>query len=413
MKNKLSYFFQVLRSINFKNSLNDIKHCDVLFFCHDANRGISLNNQAYSPLLDSIRDEFEEKGLHCVTIAHPWSEIIGKRGYGSPIAMNRSYFISKILDKLTIKLSYEHVLKLYEQIIIKSSPKLIITIGCNNQLCEAARNLRVFHAELLHGIGYDSIPWDWDKKEKKHLPQCILSLDEVSTQNFIQLAKHEIIIKDIPHPFLRRFQSNNIDKIPKEWSLPKRDRKYAKEILISLQWGYKYGVDEHDFLKGVLNNGLFYDEIEEVIKCTQDTIFWRFRFHPIQYRQPKKYKDIFDFINKFVDNYKNCDWEDSTYTPLPSLLLQCSGHITMFSMTSYEAAYLGVPSLALCPSLRKGGVYENVFNDLVAKGYVIKHKPQVDFILNWLKDVEKIPPLLGNLKYKESTAEWLLSQIYI
>ncbi|WP_333614601.1 hypothetical protein [Psychrobacter sp.] len=410
---KIKGYLNTLKEVNFNDTSKLIKPCDVLLFGHDVNRGIALNNKAYSPLLDSIRDEFERKGFSCITVAHPWSRIVGKKGYGDPIAINKSYFISRIVSRLTSKLGYEPTLKLYEGIIKKARPKLIITIGCNDFLCEAARNLEVFHAELLHGIGYNPIPWNWDKKEKKSLPQCILSLDEVSTQTFSELEKYGVIVKEIVHPFLRRFESKCINNLPQEWLAPNKKNEYEKEVLVSLQWGYTSGVDELDCFKGFLSNGLFYDELEDIIRETNKNVFWHFRFHPVQYLQIKKYKKLFDFMDGFVNKHKNCGWKESTYIPLPSILSRCSGHITMSSMTTYEAAYLGVPTLALCPSLRETGIYEEFFDDLVVNGYVRKGVLQIDSTLKWISNVEKLEPMLNTLKVNESiqdTIGWLLSQ---
>lgn len=416
MFNKVRNYLNLLKVINFKDTINEIQSCDVLLFCHDADRGTSLNNKAYSPLIDSIKDKFEEAGYSCVSIAHPWSKIIGDAGYGSPIAINRSYFIVKVLSKLTRKFGKKAEVKFYERTIKKSNAQVIITIGCSNELCEAARSLKVFHAELLHGIGYTSMPWGWENKAKIHLPQAILSLDEVSTQTFSELEKYGVLIKEIPHPFLSRFQEGKLDKIPTEWLPAKKESKYKKEILVSLQWGYKDGLDQHDFLKNILPNGLFYDELIVAINKTKDTVFWHFRFHPVQYRNPEKYKTHFEFINKFIIKHKNTEWKESTYKPLPSLLSSCSGNITMFSMTSYEAAYLGVPTLALCPTLRVGGHYETLFEDLVVKGYLTKQSAEANRILDWVNSVEKKEPLLQNLNSSyspEALINWLLQQAAI
>lgn len=404
---KVKNYLKSLKKINFKDTTKKILACDALLFCHDVDRGISRNNKAYSPLLDSLKEQIEDAGYLCTSIAHPWSEIVGETAYGSPISINRSYLIAKILDKLLASFEYKASVKLYERIITKSKAKVVLTIGCNNQLCEAARNLGVFHVELLHGIGYTPIPWGWESKDKIHLPQAILSLDPVSTNTFAELKKHNVIVKEIPHPFLSRFQKNSSQAIPSEWLPKKAAIQYKKEILVSLQWGYLPNVDECDIFKGYLPNGLFYEELKEVIRLTKDSVFWRFRFHPVQYRQPKKYEELFTLMDKLVNENKNCDWRDSTYIPLPGLLLQCAGHITMSSMTSYEAAYMGKQTLTLCPSLRTNGVYEDFFEDLVDLGYVEKKQVSVDAVLDWIDRVGCMKPLLNNCEIDEKLFDWL------
>jgi len=391
MLNKLKNYWKFLKTVNFKDTSKNLKKCDVLLFCHDANRGVTLNNKAYSPLIDSVQDKLKIEGYSCQTIAHPFSKLIGNLAYGDTVAINRSYLKALVLDKI---LKNNNLVKYYEDLFKAANPKIIISIGCNDEFCLAARNLNIYHFELLHGIGYTPMPWDWDKKEKENLPQGILSLDVVSTNTFNELKLKGLDVYQINHPFLSRFNLKNNIELPEEWILKDIDQKYTKTILIALQWGYAPSIDELDIHKGILNNGLFFEEIESIIKETKDSIFWRFRFHPVQYRQQKKYKKLFNIVDNFIKEFKNCEWKESTFLPLPSILGTCDGHITMSSMSSYEAAYLGIRTLALCPTLQKGGIYENMFEDLVKKGYLVKEKPNKVKICNWINALTRLEPLL-------------------
>jgi len=391
MLNKLKNYWKFLKTVNFKDTSKNLKKCDVLLFCHDADRGVTLNNKAYSPLIDSVQNKLKIEGYSCQTIAHPFSKLIGNLAYGDPVAINRSYLKALVLNKI---LKSNNIVKYYEDLFKAANPRIIISIGCNDEFCLAARNLNIYHFELLHGIGYTPMPWDWDKKEKENLPQGILSLDAVSTNTFNELKLKGLDVYQINHPFLSRFNLKNNIELPEEWILKDIDQKYTKTILVALQWGYAPSIDELDIYKGILNNGLFFEEIESIIKETKDSIFWRFKFHPVQYRQQKKYKKLFNIVDNFIKEFKNCEWKESTFLPLPSILGTCDGHITMSSMSSYEAAYLGVRTLALCPTLQKGGIYENMFEDLVKKGYLVKEKPNKVKICNWINELTRLEPLL-------------------
>ena len=391
MLNKLKNYWKFLKTVNFKDTSKNLKKCDVLLFCHDVGRGVTLNNKAYSPLIDSVQDKLKIEGYSCQTIAHPFSKLIGNLAYGDPVAINRSYLKALVLNKI---LKSNNIVKYYDDLFKAANPRIIISVGCNDEFCLAARNLNIYHFELLHGIGYTPMPWDWDKKEKENLPQGILSLDAVSTNTFNELKLKGLDVYQINHPFLSRFNLKNNIELPEEWILNDIDQKYTKTILITLQWGYAPSIDELDIHKGILNNGLFFEEIESIIKETKDSIFWRFRFHPVQYRQQKKYKKLFNIVDNFIKEFKNCEWKESTFLPLPSILGTCDGHITMSSMSSYEAAYLGVRTLALCPTLQKGGIYENMFEDLVKKGYLVKEKPNKVKICNWINELTRLEPLL-------------------
>ncbi|MFT0849637.1 hypothetical protein VRY85_02500 [Achromobacter sp. F4_2707] len=395
---KIKSKIKKLRHINIKDTSKKIKKCDVLLFCHDADRGVDLNGKAYSPLIDSFREELEKLGYVCQTIAHPWSKLGAAEAFGSPILCNFSFLLSLIYKKIGI--SKNSTINFYKKIFEKSSPNIIITIGCNDILCEAAWDLGIFHVELLHGIGYNPIPWNWDKKNKKNLPRAILSLDTVSTKTFSALEKKGVKIIEIEHPFLKRFNKENAKSLPEEWKPPLSNKNYEKEILISLQWGYASGIDAKDGFDSKLENGLFHKEIEDVISLSHETVYWRFRFHPVQYRQPEKYKKLFNFMDNFIKKHPNCDWEESTHKPLPSILSQCTGHITMCSMVSYEAAYMGIQTLALSSILKKGRKYENYFTDLEQSGYLEKKEATFEDIRNWVNSVQKKEPFLQSSNTK-------------
>jgi hypothetical protein len=65
------------------------------------------------------------------------------------------------------------------------------------------------------------------------------------------------------------------------------------------------------------------------------------------------------------------------------------GHISMSSMTVYDAALLGVKSLLLCPTLLKDGIFADYFEDLVKAGYVEKIVSNDTFIFNWVYTIKK------------------------
>lgn len=418
---KISSYFYILKIfIRFNDTTKKNCPCDVLLFCQDVDRGISLNKKAYSPLMDSIRDDLEQRGFSCLSLTYPPNQLIGKKAHGSPMSLERLYLIEVLKDSFSRKVywlrqkigcSREHkskvaddldiYVRVYKKLIEQFKPRLIITICTSKELAYAARLCRVFHVELLHAMGYVPLPWGWGELETKYLPQGILSLDEVSTNTFNALQAKGVFIKTIPHPFIRRFIPKNRNKLPREWNIQRKNSfKYQKEILVTFSWGHHiYG-----------DNGLFFEELTEVIRLTKTTIFWRFRFHPVEMRQKRKYAHLFSFMDKFVHENLNCEWKQSSTLPLPSVASQCSGNIMMMSSSCYDVAYLGLKTLALCPTLQPSGINENYLLDLVEKGYVVKQKPIVIDILNWVENIEKVDPLIGMLADDmlwDEAVEWL------
>lgn len=410
----LKFYFNKLSQINLSNSFENLKKCDVLFFCHDVDRGLSLNGSAFSPISDSVRMDFENRGLHCLTISHPWSVLTNDKGYGKPITMNGAYFIYRLFKLTLNKLRLSSLMKnfsIYGYIFKRTSPKLIITIGSPDELCFEARKRGIYHAEILHGIGITFITWGWDKKDYRYLPQCILSLDDISTKTYSPLSNYGLDIKTIPHPFLKNFFGINFEsKIPKDWQIQKKNI-YKKEILISLNWGYN---GDHPLYNNILENGLFYNEIEGVIHDSSD-IFWRFRLHPVQLRD-KKYKNLRNWLNEFTKRHTNTEWLESSTLPYPSVVKNCSGNITMNSFSCYDAASMGVQSLILCPTVLKGGIHEDWFLDLVDEAYATKIDISKNEIYTWVQNVEIKNPRISNLsdnKSWEDTIKWLFEKSQI
>lgn len=414
---RLSNIVKTISGINLKDSLKTLDSCDVLLFCHDADRGLSLNGKAYSPILDSVREDLEGRGFKCQTVARPWSVLVENKGHGYPLAMNRNYFMAMIKNKIFKLISKDShgvingfFFELYKTIMDIANPRIVISIGACDVMCRAARVNKIFHVEILHGVGYTFLPWKWEEKEIMNLPQGILSLDEVSAKSFSPLQRKGIDIKVIPHPFIKRFIGPKKNIHP-EWII-NNSIDYSKQIIFSFSWGYAGDHGDYEEFAGVLRNGLFPDVLYDVVRYTRSSVFWRFRLHPVQLRQ-KKYNYVMDFMDDFVANNQNCEWRESSRMPYPSLAAVCDGNISMNSMSCYDAAYMGVTSLILCPTVQPGGIYSDYFEDLVAQGYVTKELPRLEMIRDWVNCAQKRQPLLSNLLDEsqwEEAVEWMFER---
>lgn len=381
------------------DSIDSLEECDVLLFSHDVDRSLNLSGKAYSTLIDSVREDFENRGLTCISIAHPWSTLTGNKAHGDPASFNLAYLRCCLLNRLFqfFGMNKDNLKNLYLKILQRTKVKIIITIGSPKYLSLAARECGVFHIELLHGIGYKSIQWGWSDLPKEYLPQCILSLDAASTIAFAPLKDKGIEIFTIPHPFLKRFYLDKLYSLPSEWVVNQSySKKFTKHILISINWGYSgdHGADIE--FANILSNGLFYDEIGELVGEEAD-IFWHFRFHPVQLRM-KRYKKLLDFMDEFVLEHPNAEWTEASRVPFSSIAMHCDGNIGMSSMSFYDAAAMGLPSLILCPTTQKGGIYQNWFDDLESEGYVTKTEVNKEMLRNWVHETHKIEPRLSNLE---------------
>ncbi|KZR85000.1 hypothetical protein [Synechococcus sp. MIT S9504] len=374
--------------------------CDVLFFCHDSDRGLQLDGRAYSPLIDSLREEFEILGLVSSVVAHPFSRLIGSKAWANPVSLNRKHFAVIVLSCFFNKVMLDTLL--FSKVFKSCRARVVITIGCSEGLCLAARKLDILHLELLHGYGYDVIPWGLNSRKTSHLPKAILSMDSVSTETFLPIAQRGIKILEIPNPFIKKFVGKNSSYQP----LPSNDiypiaKSYVKRIIVLLQWGYDGDHGKYTHLAGILDNGLFPKKLEQVIIEMQE-VFWHFRLHPVQHRG-QKYSAIRERLHAFCSIHSNCEWQTASSLPLPSLARICSGSVSMSSMASYECANFGLKSLLLCPSLRDGNTNAGLFEDLVSSGYAVKSSAETSYIKSW---IDEAVPLKSNLLNTSSSASW-------
>jgi len=390
-----------LNSLLIKDSFDLIKKSDVVLFCSDNDRADKLNNKNYSRVLDTIYDDLISRGYDCINISLPLNIEVKNKSWGYVLSFNRSYFIAKINEKLSILInkllfrktndSRKHIVQYYDNILKLSKPNLIFVIGCVPELAIAARNNNILIIEPLHGFGYTKVPWRWSEFNKEHLPNIIICFDAISANSFVELEKKDVKIYEINSMWLNRFKKENWNKLPDEWlSIINKLNNNKKNILVSLTWGYAGDHGDKNEFRGILSNGLIPESIIEIIKYTQDSINWYFRLHPKHLRNKNKYSKHFRLLNKLKSEYKNVEWEISTISPLPLVLETVSGVISMSSMVPYDAAYFGIKSLILCPTIFQPNSNPN-FNDLISNG-IAEYQDLNDekLIYEWVLNIKRL-----------------------
>ena len=118
-------------------------------------------------------------------------------------------------------------------------------------------------------------------------------------------------------------------------------------------------------------------------------------------------------MDRFVSMHPNAEWQRASRVPFPSIAMHCAGNIGMSSMSCYDAAAVGLPSLMLCPTVQHGGACGSLFADLEKEGYVKKASVSVAGLERWLDDVEQLPPRLSNLNDEKSwddALQWMLAK---
>lgn len=389
-------FYRRLSTLRNGNTISKLPPCDVLLMCQDVDRGDEKDGLAYSKLIDSIHEELNEQGYACQqVILPPYSSMPSHKTWAKPYSANISFFFAWLFsvfsDKLGIKKLFKDEEDVYARIFQIAKPQMLFVIGAQPSLCRAARKNNIRVAEVLHGIGYDGIKWGWDNEPLMNLPHTILCLDQVSAQSFSPLREKGVDVTEIPHPWHKRFTADAPNKqlLDQKWIqrldfLPKD----KKVVLLSLVWGYDGDHGTNLGFKNVLKNGLIPEELIEVISKTADSVFWCIRRHPVHIRNAS-YNYQIKFLDKLIETHTNCEWRMSSQCSLISLFNSVDAHMSMISMTSYDAAFMGIKTLLLCPTLHKGGEYELLFDDLVAADYAVKGKMDSTDIYDWVANTKR------------------------
>jgi len=216
----------------------------------------------------------------------------------------------------------------------------------------------------------------------------------------------DLTVWEVSDPWLSRFDPENQLFLPEEWrELYRRNPVSKPVILFSLQWGYAGDHGEYFEFEGILTNGLIPEAVLQTIAETSDSIDWLIRLHPVQKTGPlfRKHRA---FLDRVSAANPNVDWEWASSTPLPIVLSKVTHHVSMSSMTAYEAAAVGVPSLLLCPTLAGGGLNEEMFLDLVERGVAQKRSCERPEIIEWVDNQSSIKRQLTLINKKFTTREF-------
>jgi hypothetical protein len=372
-----------LRAALLGSGWRSISKCDVLLICHDVDRYEVIQNLKYSPILDSFADRYlAVNGLSCSRIATPFSLMVGGSAWGHPHHFNLCAWLAS-LPKSPFRKFFTHS-SLFGKIIDCARCKAVIAIDTTPELCKACHEHDVLCIEIAHGMGYTSFDARFGGRERGELPDGFICYDDVSAKAWQELTGDLQSPWLIGHPWFTRFLEGG-DRAG--MSLPnhllKKIGQFKKVVLLSLQWGYD---DEDERTAGILTNGVLAEEIQQAIERTQTDVLWLVRLHPVQ-MEGSRYARHRDFL-RILDEKSVNVFSECSSLPLPLLLSVCHGHVTMSSMVCYEASWIGIPSIAMCPTIRPGGIFHDLFDDLSSAGFVLKTALNCERLMDWLTSLE-------------------------
>ena len=372
MLKKILYLKNIFRGFFEFDDIYKYNSIPVLLFCHDFTRNFEFNGKKYSSLIDSINDLLITKGIETATLARPYSAFKVDDCYGNIIKINgdfararfKDYFINLIFNK-NESIFQE---KLWNQILSKIKPKIIIGIEPFKELTIVAQKLGIIVFDLQHGVISTSPPPHFYKLAlreplQKGWPNFIICRD-IESLVFLndQRSKYTIPLL-IGHPWLSRFfirdKQDSLVRIVEEQNIIK----YTKPvILFSLQ----HLRDESGTPNG-------YSRIPasliSIIKSEFGSKFqWCFRLHPILLSEPN-YSLVLSELENIFDNLDNVDWDYCTKVPLPLILKHTNLHFTRDSSTTIEAAEFNIKTGLLDISTSEITLYNN-FKSYINKKFV-------------------------------------------
>lgn len=364
-----------------------LKRVDILFVIYDFNRTYRYQDKAYSPLLDSLQEDYRNQGYSCLTIAAPFSQLTDGQAFGDVVDFNGSFFRAAIkrlfrnlIDKEEI-IGTRYIKETWSKILSITSPTKVVTINPSLALCGACRDLGIDIAELQHGVISDAHPaYGQDYKrdcDVRTLPTSFLCWDDAAVATLQKWTEEKgIEVTLIKNPWTQRFIDNKPqDELVKDarnkqsWLKALPD---TKRILVTLGWGWQGVTDETLSAKYKMEVTMpqflsFPTSLLNIIAETHETIAWFIRPHPAQLTGLES-KPLEGYLSEHLDSLSNVYWREVSDTPLTILLESTDLHITVDSTITSEAAMFGIHTGLVAPDPRPGSYLQTYYETELQSG---------------------------------------------
>ena len=383
--NSLTYITKLFFSYSWRyGELKKLPPIDVLLICADGDRSYNYSNKKYAHLLDSVNELLIDAGLKTITIANPYSNVYGKKAFGNVFCINglmaRSSIKYLIMKKIsTVLVSNDFHINVWDKVVKKVNPKMIIGIQPCWSLCIAANQNKILIADLQHGVLSDE--WYYGLKyrndfNQKGWPDCILCWDETSADWLRKNLQERVETRVVGNPWFSRFiRPSKSDKLVKEaLDIIINIKLERPVILITLQWGIMCHYAENHEIGTSL-------ALVNFIKEKGERYNWWIRVHPCQ-MQGENGKEFFKKLDALFNANDNVSWQFATEKPLPLILRYVDLHITLQSASTIEASWFGI-STALLHS--RADLSYKYFKELVDNGTANIIAADQTEIGNWIE----------------------------
>lgn len=353
----------------------------------------------FDRFLDSIALVLEAMNLSSAYVCRPPTDFKESRHWRTRLRLNRAYALCAFADIAGLsrgRTSYSE--RLMRKVLKRARPKVVFTTEGLRVMRIAGKKLGIPVVEVLHGRGYSEPEYltkhDGFARASRSiaadaLPSHVLAFDSKSIETFKTSVNSQVKLLQIQDFWFEAFQTEQsvlatLDRFPwKEYKGQTTQQAGQPQVLVSLQWGFS-GDGPEDVLP--LDDGLLPNGLREAIFAGGTHLRWFIRLHPVQRTSSAPiYVRQRALLQSYFAASENVEIGTETEIPLPLFLSQITHHVTMNSMTCYEVAQFGTPSLVLRP-------VQGMFTDLILEGYVSEGLDDGSEILNWLRAVKPRAP---------------------
>ena len=233
---------------------------DAVLFVRDPHKYLKINNNLFSPIIDSFDQILCDYKFKTIQIFGSPSFIKNDKCFGNPKNLNviyfTSYFIKKFLSE-KYRIIFE---KFFFKIALhKLKPRVVFGLGLRPSLCEACHDKKIPCVEIMHGYGYDPNIYFWDYCNTVQMPSDIWVFDDTSKKSITRLFKERGLnktVKKIPHVwsvFFKKYSGKV--KNPSIKKVLRLSKRYKRLVLFSLQWCYGNEDKNYKEFHNILENG--------------------------------------------------------------------------------------------------------------------------------------------------------------
>lgn len=309
-----------------------------------------------------------------MAIAKP-PAFFGSQSHHFPtLEINRLFLKAVCKDLLTTgSKRNKHLRGLFRKIFSETRPFIVFGIGGRDYIWDVAEELGIRYIEVIHAKGYPELTSLFPGGLK--VPRELMVFDDLTEDSFLQKSPATNEIHRLTDYWIERTTGSKEREglLPSFFDAPPEFMKFENRIVVTLQGDGFQGWD---------------DMFETMIADLSGRALWMFRLHPTQLRRPtREFLRRKSRLLKLGAQFSNVDFDFATKVPLPRIMGFATRHLTGASAASYEAAGLGVPTLAILRDVR--GYDLRQLAPLKRTGFLEFGVKDADAVIGWITDSKK------------------------